>query len=39
MTINILSTEGYNGHKTENVTFVDNTTYDYYVDYKHIQLQ
>lgn len=27
-------TEGYNGQKTENVTLVDNTTYDYYVDYK-----
>ena len=27
-------TKGYNGQKTENVTLVDNTSYDYYVDYK-----
>ncbi len=27
-------TKGYDGQKTEQVTLVDNTTYDYYVDYK-----
>ncbi|MFR7440653.1 MAG: hypothetical protein ACLUUG_04970 [Lachnospiraceae bacterium] len=34
MIVRYTLTKGYNGQKTEQLTLVDNTTYDFNVDYK-----